>query len=375
MSATANSRGNECSSAPALQKDAAILQLTSHPTLESQHTYYDICPWSHDNRYLVFSSAPAEANWQPFGHDTIASRDGRINVIDLETMEIQELTGDAVYLRHGGAFCMWHPSRHRIYYRMSEESFGSLDMESGRITELPSRLRQLSPDGNHFAMILDAPHGGTQGAVVGTAREDGSDCRELIHREQLYELTPNRDEFRPDDMLLGNTKWHPGGEHLLVAMWIYPHPESRRSLYIVSRDGEEARWLTYFGHHHSWTPDGAAVLFNDSAPAGPGGEMEPRMHLVDFDGTNRRVIFDAPIGSHPLMHPDGGSIVDFDNDGIYVAQLAEGRLDRVAAFSQSFKGGHLGTHAHPVWNRDGSQILYNSAESGHSEIYRISVGK
>jgi Tol biopolymer transport system component len=97
------------------------------------------------------------------------------------------------------------------------------------------------------------------------------------------------------------------------------------------------------------------------------------MFLVDLDGSNRRVAFDQPIGSHPVMHPDGVRILDSDAEGIYVAHTDSGAVERLATFSRSFPGSHHGTHPHPVWNRDGSLIIYNSGETGHSEIYQIAV--
>ena len=353
---------------------ATVVQLTDNDTLESQHTYYDICPWSHDERFIVFSSAPVDGEWVPFGYDTLACREGRVNVIDTETMQIQELTQGAVYMRHGGAFCMWHPAKHKLFYWDNDESFASLDLDTGKKGLVPARIRELSPDGRSFATITRSARAGGQGAAIGLIAEDGTDCRELVSREQLYELTPNRNLFRLEDMTLGNTKWRPDSQHIMIAMWAYPHPEARRSLYIVSRDGSEARWLTHFADHHSWTPDGEHILFNDRTPVGAEGEDERRMFLIDFDGTNRHVVFDQPIGSHPLMHPDGRSIVDADSKGVYAVGLDQHIVERLVAFSGSFDGTHHGTHPHPVWNRDGSRILYNSAESGHSELYHISIG-
>jgi Tol biopolymer transport system component len=186
-------------------------------------------------------------------------------------------------------------------------------------------------------------------------------------------MTPNRDLFQPEDMTLGNTKWHPGAQHLLVTMWVYPCPAARRSLYIVSRDGSDARWLTHFGHHHSWTPDGTAVLFNDRMQADSGEPGEPRMFLVDFDGSNRRVIFDQPVGSHPLMAPAGRLILDADAEGIYLVHLEEQRLERIATFGGEFDTSHHGAHPHPVWNHDGTALLYNSGETGHSEIHALAL--
>ena len=169
----------------------------------------------------------------------------------------------------------------------------------------------------------------------------------------------------------GKTTWYPAREHLLVAMWVYPVPDARRSLYIVRPYEREARWLCHFGGHHSWTPDGKRVLFVDH-PEGRHGRGQGRfLHTVNFDGSDRRCIFDQPAGSHPLMHPDNNRITDFDDDGVYVVHLDAGRVDRLVEYAAQFDMTHHGTHPHPVWSPDGRRILFNNAETGHSELFLL----
>ncbi len=117
MNLVGKNRGVEHRPLSVLGNGFTVVQLTRNDTLESQHTYYDICPWSHDERFIVFSSAPVDSEWADFGHDTLACRDGRVNVIDMASTQIQELAGNAVYMRHSGAFCMWHPTKHKVFYR------------------------------------------------------------------------------------------------------------------------------------------------------------------------------------------------------------------------------------------------------------------
>ncbi len=347
-------------------------QLTASDSFESQHTYYDICPWSHDERFIIYSSVPTDSEWTPFGHDTLACRDGRVNVIDVGTRESREIAGSAIYLKHNGTFCMWHPKEHKIYFRQNAESFASFNLTTGKKDLLPGRIRQLSPDGTVFATLMQSPLSGGHAAAIGIMTEDGSENRELVHRNLLYDITPNRDEFRPEDMLLGNAKWRPDSQYILIAMWTHSCPGVHRSLYLASRDGTEVRWLTHFSDHHSWTPDGQRVLFNDRIMNAK-GQAETRMFLVNFDGANRTVAFKKPIGSHPLMHPGGMSILDADRKGIYVVRPELNTVDRLIAFSKTFDGTHHGTHPHPVWNHNGSQVIYNSAETGHSEVYHIAI--
>ena len=107
--------------------------------------------------------------------------------------------------------------------------------------------------------------------------ENGTRNRELVHRDLLYDLTPNRGEFRPEDMLLGNAKWHPGGQHMLIA---------RVSTLFTLNGAMSSDWLT----------------------------------------------------------------------------------------SQGLSRGHITEHIPTLCgSRSGDCVLYNSAESGHSEVYRIAI--
>lgn len=234
---------------------------------------------------------PTDGRWEDFGYNTLACPQGRVCLFDTETREIHDVAGPAIDLRHGGAFCMWNPARPRVYYRKTEENSAGLDLESGEAHLLPGRIRQINPDGQRFALITRPAHSGGQGAGIGVLPEAGGEVAEIVTREQLHALTPNRDQFTAEDMRLGNTKWHPDGEHLLIAMWVYPVPEARRSIYVVRRDGRDARWLCHFGGHHSWTPDGGRVLFVDHREGELGQGQGRFLHTVDFDGSNKRCVF------------------------------------------------------------------------------------
>lgn len=346
-----------------------VIQVTCNPEFESKHAYYDICPWSSDGRYLAFASARPSDLTAPY-RDNVSTDKGRICVMDTSTGEIYVLAEDAFYASHGGAWTLWFPDSHILTFRRAGGT-AMIDLDTGEESRLEGCIRQISGDGTRIvgsSRKLEDTDG------VCTMNPDGSDPRCVVRREQLYELTPNRDEFDLEDMTIGNFKWHPDNQHILVAMWVKPRPNVRRSVYIINRDGSECRWLTHFGHHHSWTPDGGAVLFNDDASYETGeSEPRPRMHLVDFDGTNRRIVIDEPVGSHPIMNPKGEIIGDFDRDGIYAVHVAEERIERLAEFSEPFPMGHDGTHPHCTWHPDGSRLLYNSAESGHSEVYCTNI--
>ena len=340
--------------------------------MEDKHTYYDICPWSADQKYIVFSSADPRYLTIPIG-DNLAACGGRVLLMDTENeYAISEVASDGFFTTHNGTNAKWHPQQKKIYFYKAPNRVVPLDITTGeRDPLIEGGIRQLSPDGERFSFSSNNPDQWS-GRGIYTMNEDGSDVRRIVTSEEIYEMTPNKDKFDLDEMTVGNTKWTPDSQNMLVAMWVHPRRELRRSIYIVSRDGSEKRWLTFFGHHHSWTPDGSQVLFcgwkqyNDE-----GVREEPRLFLIDFDGSNKRVAVDEPLGGHPIMHPSGNEIATWDQKGVILARIDEQSVEYLTSFGSGFDQSHQGTHPHCIWSPDGTQLLYNSAQTGHSQIYVV----
>lgn len=357
-----------------------ICRLTNSST-EDKHTYYDISPWSPDQNDLLFSSAhPADLT---VAHrDTLATDKGKVYLMDLKSYEMRLLTDNAFYNTHTGTGAMWHPSGQRVYFYLAPDRVGAVDVASGELVHtMQGGIRQLSPDGEKFAWTSNDLTAETQPGVY-TMNEDGSAARLIVPTEALYELTPNNDQFEPAQMTVGNTKWTPDGQHMLVAMWVKSSPDDlspwqsdpRRSLYIVSRDGSERRWLTFFGHHHSWTANGTQVLYSGYRRHTDDGVREiPRLYLIDFDGGNKREVIDQPLGGHPIASPDGTQITTWDEKGVILVDVEKQTVDYLAMLTPGFDQSHQGTHPHCIWRPDGTQILYNSAQSGHSQLYLITL--
>jgi hypothetical protein len=351
-----------------------VCQLTDNE-LESKHAYYDICPWNATDRYLAVSSAnPADLKGRH--RDNLSTSNGQVYVMNMTTFEMASVAKNGFYTTHNGMMPIWHPKRDKLYYRLADEKFATFDLETGKRTVNDGKLRQLSPDGTLFASQLNPYDRPDDPDAVGfyTMNEDGSDYRRILSIQQVYDVTPNKNQFDISQMTIGNPKWTPDSQNLLLTMWVHAKRRVHRSLYVADRDGKNLRWLTYFGHHHSWTPDGKSVLFNDWMTITDDGKWkEPRMFMVDFDGGNRRVVFDEPIGSHPCIDPTGTMIADFDGRGVFLVRIKEQKFERLATYRKRFDMSHKGTHPHCVWNHAGTHVLYNSEETGHSEIYTVTV--
>ncbi|NLD44813.1 MAG: hypothetical protein GX657_15125 [Chloroflexi bacterium] len=363
--------GVEMSSFVDPQTGREIWRLTNSSTMADRHTYYDIDPWSPDGRWIAFSSAVDSEVTTPV-RDLLSTERGAVYLMDAETYAIEWLAGDAFYQTHTGAFAVWHPQGRSLFYTHSSGRIASVDIATKEVRLIEGSMRQISPDGS--TIVYTVNDGPLAGRGVYTMGADGSGLRQIVSTEEVYALTPNRDLFPVDDVTVGNTKWTPDSGEMLLTIWVglnkkpgqFHIPGVERSLYIAGRNGESLRWLTYFGHHHSWTPSASSVLFCDWLD--PLERQKPRLFLVDADGSNRRVVIDEPLGGHPIMSPDGSQIATWDDDGVIVVHVAEQRSEYVATFAGGFDMSHHGTHPHPVWKADGSALLYNTAQVGPSQL-------
>jgi Tol biopolymer transport system component len=352
-----------------------IWRLTRSSVMADRHTYYDVNPWSPDGRQIVFSSARVEDVTTP-ERDLLYTNRGAIYLMDAETFEISPLAPDAHYQTHNGAFTAWHPDGSAVFFTHASGEIARVDVRTRQVQRIEGKMRQISPDGTTIVWTEnhEVPLAERGVYIMGL---DGSGARQIVSTQAVYDVTPNKDLFTVDEVTVGNTKWTPDSQHMLLTIWVrlferpgqFSVPGIERSLYVANRDGSGLRWLTHFGHHHSWTPDARSVLYCDWLD--PDAKRHPRLFLIDFDGTNKRVVIDEPLGGHPLMSPDGTRVVTWDDEGVILVDVGEGRSEHLATFGEGFDQSHRGTHPHPVWKADGSQILYNSAQTGHSQLYLL----
>jgi len=351
-----------------------IWRLTNN-NREEKHTYYDINPWSSDEKYILFSSARGEDLTLQV-RDMRASDKGEVYVIDTEDYGIKQVGDEALFTTHNGASAMWHPSEDRIYYYHVSGQVAAVNPVTGERERLmDGNIRQLSPDGERFVWNNNDPNF-EDGRGIYTMREDGSDVIRLVSDKELLGLTPNRDEIDFDTWWIQNPKWSPDGQQVMLATLMRKPIVMHKHLYIVQVDGSEKRWLTDYGHHHDWLPDGSGVLYSDwwtrvRGEEVTGGKADARVFVIDADGTNRRPFIDKPLGGHPAIDPSGTMLATWDETHVLLVQAETETIEQIATLKPGFDMTHGGTHPHCVWKPDGTQILYNSAQTGNSQLYLI----
>jgi len=331
-----------------------VIHRLTHSPRHDKHAYYDVSPWSPDGSNIVISSAlPGENVSQIF-------------VMNADGSDMRMVADDGTFGMHTGAFTQWGADGQTVYYTARTEdgaALGCVSLKTGdkNLLERPSRM--ISPDGKRSLFLERDIEGG-----LGIMNTDGTGAHIIVKWEDAIALSPSQEAIEKQPPRFTNCKWSPNGDRVLFGITNeYKRPRTVKELYTVNPDGSDLRWLCPYEHHHIWSRDGAAVLFN-----GKTGMM-----LINADGANLRKVCDLHVG-HPSYSPDSRFIVTDSYGGelpacLVLIDAATGEYRKLVNVPTTLGFTHQGTHPHPCWSPDGSQILYDSDQSGTCQIYVLDV--
>lgn len=321
--------------------------------------YYDINPWSPDGEKIIFSSAKKD-DLVDSGKMMVTDK-GHLFIMGADGSNIEWLTGNGSYNSHTGCFPIWTADGEKIIYHVKTGT-GIIDISTRQKEIIEGvRARQLSPDGTKMVC------GGDEGVIIVILNT--FERRTIVSMRDLIDKLPEYNEGKAHNPVAANLKWSPNGAMLILRFSFSPG-EYMKSLFVFNADGSDLTRLeaaSHSFHHHSWHPDGERILFGDR-----NAEGEPRLYFIGKDGTNKQVVCEEPLGGHPCLNPDGTKIVtDGSKYGqrIILVDVATGELEQLASYTTNLKR----ANAHPVWNRDGTQIMYHSDHTGTSQIYVVTL--
>jgi Tol biopolymer transport system component len=354
-----------------------VLQLTNAGE-RSVHSYYDIPPWSPTTGRIAFSRMPPGA------------REGDICAMDADGDNLTRVTRSRAMTANDGAMAQWSADGRRIYFRDREGEARLIswaNVETGEKGGYPGDLRMVCPTGNRQAYHTT---GGDDHEVVRRREEHGVFVQDLntgaskrvASVADCWRIHPRREEIADWHLFIKHTKWSPGGE-LLMFVFSNVIPYSRKygelphvhDIYVIHADGTGLRRVGEFSNHPLWHPNGREILTNSPFEGRPGNSLV----LIDTETGERRLASGCIAGTgHPSFSPDGRYIaVDcvMSREGYGTVNLVDMETDRVECLVQVrvVDHSHAGTHLHPVWSRDGRQILYASDASDVAQLCVINV--
>lgn len=351
-----------------------IRQLTSGAD-PAVHAYFDIPPWSSTTGWLVFSRR------------TVGTDEGDVCVVDSDGSCFTVVGRSRAMVPNCGAMPQWSGDGRRVYFCDRDgdrQTVCSVDPDRGTTETFPGSLRMMRPSDNEYAYHSEhryytaddyAPERRSEQGVFVRNLDNGT-TRRLATVAECLDLHPRRDQVTCLPLRVKHTKWSPSGERLMFVLTSGKVANRRpevHDMYVVKADGSGLRRVGTIVNHPSWHPDGGHILCNGVL----GDDPEKKLVLLDVETGERRLVTDRVPGmGHPSYSPDGQWIVLDDVPArsgpasIKVVHPESGE-QRVLVVTTVTDHSHDGTHLHPVWSRDGNQILYASDATGVAQLYVV----
>ena len=189
-------------------------------------------------------------------------------------------------------------------------------------------------------------------------------------RIQLVVMTPNGFGRQPipglpDD--IGWVRWSPDGRQI---SFISYDRDIGSGIGIANADGSNLRFLDDTGQYggFGWSPDSLRLVYCDLSLEGlfAGHSTGDTLHLIDVDGTNKKVIGDLDVNeAYPDWSPDGKLIV------FTAGQEATSKSELFVVTNTGKERRQL-THLdgfvrNPRWSPDGRKIAFTYGEIPHRQ--------
>ena len=351
------------------------------------HHYYFVSPWSPDGDQVVFFQFDRAVEELT----AVERYPGALVVMNADGTARRELAGPLSGHYHTGVNQLWGPDGQFVYFQSREP--GPRCMARVRIADgetecvdTPVPCSRLSPDGSTLS-CGNAEHQGVLDLNSGSYRQ-------LVTLTQVRDMTPSRLDIKDEASQLQNTRFSPDGEKLMIVHRTQETFPRLVEVFVYGLQDGSFRWLADKLHHPSWRPDSMAVLFVRH-------DLRTNLQwLVEADietGLTRRA-FDAehvPAG-HPSYHPLKPHLVVTDcyggrmGNGLALIDLKDGSMTQLVTIplgsrpvqpaDERFPFRNWGiwfppreylNEPRPVWNDDGSRLLYTSEESGRINLYVV----
>ena len=111
------------------------------------HTFFDVCPWSHNGRYVVCCKLPFEDREPTLQNKAV------ICLIDLQEETIEEVYETSGWALQTGAHQQWGPTDRYIYFNDVKDGHVitvEMDIVTKHVRKLHGPLYQISPCGSYL---------------------------------------------------------------------------------------------------------------------------------------------------------------------------------------------------------------------------------
>jgi len=386
---------------PAKADSGFRIERLTHDDRENVHTYFKVSPWSPDGtRLLYFSFEPG------------ADR-GEVRVMNADGGgDVRVLGESPAFTLHSGAAQLWADRGHKVVWQSGANGREVTvhDLASGKETRFPCRLVAYCGPVETQLLDIASPDYSGQGRIVSEdvpgihlVNLDGTGRRCLATLDDLLDANPQGGGMRACQVQFRlGAEFRP--DHKKVVLFLVTRASAFvRDYYLCGTDGSDLQFLGALGMHIIYHPNCRDILglaksgttplgtFRDHLGAKPHRHVYSRLASYDTVTRDMRFLSEHRImgsGGHPSPSPDGRFIVlDYypggGRSGILLYDTRDDTMRELASFQMRDRRAGLSNpddfarrgkmNPHPVFSPDGRKILYNSDETGMTQLYQINL--
>ncbi len=378
------------------------------------HSYYTLCPYAPDGSgRLLFAGVDLD------------SRNGYVYILDSAGNIVDTFGEHQVEsgFYHTGFWQTWSPDARYVYYQsgsLKEPSITRRELSSGKEIVMAGDAEGAPPDGEPvvsglMGMLYAAGYGyGVYNPSIAPVPFEDRDSHGIFEYNfdsntrslrlsinDILNVHPDKDKLLALDSKLSKSNGTPSGLTLMTYCVRWSQNAERLVFYFgnhcVVQERGEPRIANLFtckrnfsdlkmaldlssggGVHWSWHPDNEHLIGYGNPPDSPSKDG-CCVSTVKYDGTGFRKQCSHIGCGHPSVSTANHNLLITDTyDGdVIMWDIAEDRCIE----SEFYPAGNARTCQrnefrvchHPVFNRDGSQFLFNVLDSKCSSLYEVEI--
>jgi hypothetical protein len=393
------------------------------------HTFYDVCPWSPDSRYMAVIKFPYQRRKPEW--DTTAD----VCLIDLQEQTIETIYRTKAWSYQLGASIQWDRiNSHFVYCNDiidGKPVCVRINLRTRQAKAFSGSVYSVSPDGSYVISpnlmtmnshqygyaVPDLPHGKPgrfkpeDMAGEGLWRTDleTNETKLLVPFSEFAQNVTDTEFYDGGVFYLFHSKINLQNDKIMQVVRYHKGDNTTArnpSLFTMDTDGSNLvqcftreQWShkgdnSNAGNHPNWHPDGRHIVMN-CVPRWIGNN-ESRICQFKYDGSDFQVLVKDHIGGgHPTMHPGGRyAVTDAYTKETYAVgpdfeiplrlfDLETRKEHTLLKMPTDVGGGgkpkteldhKIGgsphkLDPHPAWNRDYTKMCLNGAPEKRRQVY------
>ncbi len=291
---------------------------------------------------------------------------------------------------HTGANQFWGPDGASVYYTAgtgSDRATYTVHLETGKQGKIntPVPASKISPDFRTISCV--------RGSDWGLYDIPSGRYEKLVTLERAIALSPNKELVREEPSSLQNTRFNPRGGQVLIVHRTNEDFPRLVEMFIYTIATGQLKFLADGMHHPNWRPDGKAVMYVH--PELP-DYFQSLMEVDVQTGKKTRLTKEHVPAGHPSYHPTKPHLIVTDcyggpmGSGLAIINTKTGEMKQLVTIPLGSKTATPAdgrfpfrnwglwipqrpflNEPRPVWNKDGTKVLFTSEESGRSNLYVV----